>query len=437
MTETIFGDRLHQARTLRQRKLADLADLLACSVPTLSKWEHARTVDVTARQLSLLTETLRFSPSFFSARPSPPLAENDLLFKAPKGMLKREAAWLREFVRLLSELLDWLDEQRHLPPVKIRLISQDYVDIPEAAGELRATLGFQPTAPIEYLTHAVERAGVVVAVRRRGQADGGPWEPSANDPAPDTDPDTDPGINERHEGCSTWAGEFRERPLVLMRGVTEWDKTRWVLAHELAHLSLHAGRMPVSDEAEEQASRFASEFLAPIQEVVKGLPRVVTLATLLDLKFKWGISLVALIRHLHSNGVISDQRKKTLYRQLYTRKNPETGRSYGATEPGWDRHAPERPALISAWLKHITGTIVPEAVSMATGKFPPDLLAGILNEQRTISGDVRDPEVRHTTGGGVIRLSDRVPSRKSAERQLRLLLGDSAYWQAARNWTVG
>ena len=207
MTERIFGDRLHQARTLRQRKLADLAERLDCSVPALSKWERAQTVELTAGQLSLLTETLRFSPTFFSAPPSSPLADNDLLFKAPKGMLKREAAWLREFVRLLSELLDWMDEERHLPPVKIRLISRDYADIPDAA-RLRATLGLHSSAPIDYLTHVAERAGVVVAVRRRGQAEGGPWTSTVTDPNPDADPD----INKRHEGCSTWAGEFRERP---------------------------------------------------------------------------------------------------------------------------------------------------------------------------------------------------------------------------------
>jgi Zn-dependent peptidase ImmA (M78 family)/transcriptional regulator with XRE-family HTH domain len=416
MAETIFGDRLHQARTLRQRKLADLAEALDCSVPTLSKWEHARIVEITTRQLALLTETLRFSPSFFSSRPSFPLADNDLLFKAPKNMLKRESAWLREFVRFLSELLDWLDDQRHLPPVQIRLVSREYVGIPEATQELRAALGLEATMPIEYLTHAAERAGVVVAVRRRGQADGGPWSPSVDDLASDNDPD----INERHEGCSTWVGEFRERPLILIRGVTGWEKTRWVLAHELAHLSLHAGRMPVSDEAEEQASCFASELLAPINEVAKELPRVVTLASLVEVKFKWGISLAALIRHLHKNGVITDQRKSTLYRQLYIRKNPETGRSYGATEPGWDRYDPERPALISAWLKHILGTIVPEAVSLATEKFPSDLLASILNEQRSGPSGIRDGEVSRKRTAGVIHLSDRVANPKPRERQVGL-----------------
>jgi Zn-dependent peptidase ImmA (M78 family) len=424
MTERIFGDRLHQARTLRQWKLAELAEPLGCSVPTLSKWEHARVADVTPRQLAFLTETLKFSPAFFSARPSPPLADSDLLFKAPKSMLKRESAWLREFVRLLAELLDWLDAQRSLPPVKIRIVSRDYVGIPEATRDLRAALGLESAAPIEYLTHAAERAGVVVAARRRGQVDGGPW--ARPD---DMDDGADPDINERHEGCSTWVGEFRERPLVLIRGVAEWEKTRWVLAHELAHLSLHAGRMPVSDEGEEQASRFASELLAPITEVVKELPRVVTLVALLDVKFKWGISLAALIRHLHSNNVITDQRKATLYRQLYTRKNPETGRSYGATEPGWNRYSPERPALISAWLKHITGTLIPEAVSLRTEKFPADLLASILNEQRS-APDVRSEGVRHKGVASVVRLGDRAVSEpRPEERQLRLLLMSGSFKQ--------
>ena len=406
MSETIFGDRLYQARMLRQRKLTDLAELIECSVPTMSKWEHSRTVDISPSQLSLLAESLRFNPHFFSLRPSPPLADNDLLFKAPKNMLKREVGWLKEFVRLTSELLDWLDERRSLPPVKIRLASRNNVDVQEAARQLRIMLSLSEVAPIDHLTHPAERAGIVVAVRRRSFVDGGPWTASAGELHLNSG-SLEPDINERHEGCSTWVGEFRERPLIVMRGVSTWEKTRWVLAHELGHLSLHAGRMPVSDEAEEEASRFASELIAPIQEITKELPRVVTLAGLLELKFKWGISLAALIRHLHDNGTITDQRKKTLYAQLYTRRNPETGRSFGATEPGWDRRSPERPRLIAAWAHRITGTLVPEVISTASVIFPADLLASILNEQRPTNSAVREESDLHNGDGEVIHFRKR------------------------------
>ena len=415
MAETIFGDRLYQARMLRQRKLADLAALLECSVPTMSKWEHSRTVDVSSDQLSLLAADLRFSSRFFSMRPSPPLADNDLLFKAPKSMLKREVGWLKEFVRLTSELLDWLDERRHLPPVKIRLASRNSIDIQQAARELRIMLGLSEVAPIDYLTHPAERAGIVIVVRRRSFVDGGPWATSTAKQLSNPG-ESEPDINERHEGCSTWVGEFRERPLIVMRGVPTWEKTRWILAHELGHLSLHAGRMPVSDEAEEEAGRFASELIAPIREIVKELPRIVTLAALLELKFKWGISLAALIRHLHNNDAITDQRKETLYSQLYTRRNPETGRSFGATEPGWDRRTPERPRLIAAWAQHITGSLMPEAISTASEIFPSDILASILNEQRaTSSAAQREASAQHAEGE-VIHLRGRHSAKKSGPR---------------------
>ena len=71
MSETIFGDRLYQARMLRQRRLAELAELLNCSVPTMSKWEHSRTVEISSDQLSLLSENLRFSSRFFFSSPVP------------------------------------------------------------------------------------------------------------------------------------------------------------------------------------------------------------------------------------------------------------------------------------------------------------------------------------------------------------------------------
>jgi hypothetical protein len=166
----------------------------------------------------------------------------------------------------------------------------------------------------------------------------------------------------------------------------------------------------VSEESEEEASAFASEVLAPIREITRDLPRVVTLATLLELKFKWGISLAALIRHLHANGAITDQRKKMLYEQLYTRRNPETGRSFGATEPGWDKRSPERPRLIAAWLERIVGSVMPEAVASMLGIFPSDLLGSILNEQRKAPAQLKKPTARRPQADDrrVVYLRDRL-----------------------------
>jgi hypothetical protein len=120
-----------------------------------------------------------------------------------------------------------------------------------------------------------------------------------------------------------------------------------------------------------------------------------------------------LIRHLHVNDVITDQRKRTLYNQLYVRRNPETGRSFGATEPGWDKRTPERPRLIAAWLERIMGSTVPEAVASVSGVFPPDILASILDEQRKAPDGLRGPAARRSGPDSrtVVYLQDRVTER--------------------------
>lgn len=367
---TVYGDRLRQARILRLEKLGNVAAVLGCTSSALSKWERADEVSISPVQLDRLTDFLRFPSDFFTRPPAAPITDSDLLFRAPKSTLKREKDFLREFMRFTGELIEWLDERRRLPPVKVRTQRPGSISITGAARELREDLGLHPEEPIDYLTHPVERAGIVVVVRRRQLGEG--LEES----------DYSSAQRERHEGCSAWIGEFRERPLIVMRSVQTWEKTRWVLSHELGHLVLHAGRMPVSEHAEEEASRFASELLAPINAITRELPRTITLAALVGIKLKWGISLSALIRHLHANNVISDRRKQTLYAQLYARKNPETGRTYGVTEPGWDARTPERPRLIAAWLSRAVGNVIPEAVAASSKIWPPDLLSEIITEQR-------------------------------------------------------
>lgn len=77
--------------------------------------------------------------------------------------------------------------------------------------------------------------------------------------------------------------------------------------------------------------------------LAREVPAVPTLGDLVDVKAKWRISLGALIIHLRESKLIDEARADTLQRQLYTRVNPETGHTWGKTEPGWNSRTPERP----------------------------------------------------------------------------------------------
>ncbi|WP_343954718.1 ImmA/IrrE family metallo-endopeptidase, partial [Tsukamurella spumae] len=176
-------------------------------------------------------------------------------------------------------------------------------------------------------------------------------------------------------------GEFKARPLIVVRQSTSWERTRWTLAHELGHLSLHWSG-DVTEDKEEQASRFASELLAPLAQIRKEVSPTPSLMSLVPVKQKWGISIGALLRHLHTGGMLDDDRFRSLQKQLYQRVNPDTGRTWGRTEPGWDDRAVERPRLLSKWVE--LGFAVPSAQLLSTYDliFPGDILGDFLVGQR-------------------------------------------------------
>jgi Zn-dependent peptidase ImmA (M78 family) len=76
---------------------------------------------------------------------------------------------------------------------------------------------------------------------------------------------------EKHIAYSARVGEFGERPLIVLRALKSWERTRWSVAHEIGHIVLHADGVD-SDDQEEQANRFASELLAPAKALVDEVP---------------------------------------------------------------------------------------------------------------------------------------------------------------------
>lgn len=188
-----------------------------------------------------------------------------------------------------------------------------------------------------------------------------------------------------------------------MRELDSWERTRWTLAHELGHLMLHVGQRNVGQEQENEASRFASEFLAPFavtSEEIRGIP---SLVNLMPLKDKWGISLGALIRHFRDSGGMDKSRYEMLTKQLYTRINVDTGVTWGRTEPGWDSRAPERPRLMSKWVEFVYGAGSVKEMAVHKTMWPNDLLAEFLMGQRGRSGT---PPKRSPTGTRRRRVGD-------------------------------
>lgn len=130
-------------------------------------------------------------------------------------------------------------------------------------------------------------------------------------------------IDRRVDAFSTDVGN---RPLVLLSSVkNDKARSRFDAAHELGHLVMHHEQEPGSKIIEDQAHRFAAEFLAPTDELESELPRRVKWETLMQLKDKWGVSLKSLIYRAHDLGIWGDYAYRNASKHLAMQGFPEPG----------------------------------------------------------------------------------------------------------------
>lgn len=190
----------------------------------------------------------------------------------------------------------------------IRMDIEEYGTPERIAQQVRALLQL-PAGPIRDLTSALEDAGIVVAPHKFGTS--------------------------RTDAVSEWVPGHP--PIVLMNADESvgGDRYRWTLAHELGHLIMH--KLP-SETMEEEANRFAAEFLLPAAEIKHHL-RNVRLSNLALLKSIWRVSMGALLERAKQLGTIS----ATQYR--YMRIN-FSKLHYNTKEPPELDFPVEKPTLL-------------------------------------------------------------------------------------------
>ncbi len=134
------------------------------------------------------------------------------------------------------------------------------------------------------------------------------------------------------------------RPVVILNPIKrDFYRQRFDVAHELGHLVMHADADPGSKIVEDQAHRFASEFLLPATDIEPELPKGLNKGTwvrLSQLKEQWGVSMASLLYRAKVLGTLSD----SSYRNAMVTM---TQRGWRRAEPGLIASI-EQPSLLPA-----------------------------------------------------------------------------------------
>lgn len=302
-TSFFNGERLTMARQLAGLKKSHLASLIEMSPASVTAWEGGAKQPNRAT-VAKLALALRVEPQFFGGGAPPKV--NRPHFRSLRSTPQIAQDEAEAYGRFVAEIAGMLENAVEFPEVLLPDLPVDPDErsmTPEdAARKAREYFQIAP-GPVQHVIRLAERSGVVVVF-------------------------SEPGV----AAIDAYSLHTATRPIVVLNPIKDdYYRQRFDVAHELGHLVMHHDAEPGGKVAEEQANRFASEFLMPAEEIAPFLPSSTAgkaWAQLAELKEHWGVSLAALLYRARALGVMGD----VSYRNAVIRMS----------QNGWRRAEPGR-----------------------------------------------------------------------------------------------
>lgn len=343
------GSRLTLARHLAGLRKSDLAAKIDKSATAVSAWE-AGTKRPSSGAVAELAVALSVDPGFFSARPDDIGALSTVPhFRSLRStsQLARDQAFA--YGRLAVDIASSLERHVELPQIDVpRLtmsLDESDDDGPERAAQLVRQAWALAEGPLPHLVRLIERHGVLIVFSPAGTS-----------------------------AVDAYSFDTKLRPVVILNPIKrDYYRQRFDVAHELGHIVMHADAEPGSRLVEEQANRFASEFLMPAAQIRDVLPASMggnVWAHLAKLKEQWGVSLQALLFRSRRLGRLSD----VSYRNAMVR----------ISELGWRRDEPglvttmEQPSLLPRAVQLLADAGIEEGDLLAQCRVPVELFRRVI-----------------------------------------------------------
>ena len=184
------------------------------------------------------------------------------------------------------------------------------------------------------------------------------------------------------DAYSTWRGR---RPCMLLSLGRKASRVRFDVSHELGHIVLHEETSAGDAKTERQAHRFAGAFLAPRDSFIEECPRRWNFHAFHQLKFRWKMSIQALLYRAKDLGCISQSTYQRAMIQL-TRNNLRKDEG-----PEWEM---EKPILVTQALELLSDQVTLSDLADEMSLYPNELrdMLGQCVPKATLDKIDREPE---------------------------------------------
>ena len=327
------GARLTLARQLAGLRKSELANAVDKSPTIVSGWESG-TKRPTAPSVAQLALRLGVDPSFFTVAAQevvvPSSAPHFRSLRATSQLARDQA---RAFGQLAFHVAAGLERHGEFPDGDVPTFPVDAGELdgdrPEEAARLVRSEWDLGDGAVGHLVRLLENHGVLVVF---------------------SPPQT--------ASVDAYSFSSDHRPVIVLNPLKrDYYRQRFDLAHELGHLVMHLDADPGGRVVEEQAHRFASEFLMPAEQIAPLLPAVVNAgawSSLARLKEQWGVSMQALLFRSRRLGVLGD----VSYRNAMTTVSV---RGWRRSEPGQVKIL-EQPSLLPRAVELLSSEGIDEPV---------------------------------------------------------------------------
>lgn len=316
---------------------SDLAQLLGKSATALSGWEAEtkRPSPATVAQLAL---SLGVDPGFFMVGRDEPVVATTPHFRSLRSTTQIVRDQATAYGQLAVDVAAAMERHVEFPDVTIPHFPVSPNDADGAAPEdaarfVRKQWGLA-TGPVGHLVRLLENHGVVVVFSPPGAV-----------------------------SVDAYSFEGSCRPAVILNPFKQdYYRQRFDVAHELGHLVMHQDAEPGGRTVEDQANRFAAEFLMPESDIRPSLPKTMSRSvwtSVGQLKERFGVSMQAILFHARRLGELSDVSYRNAMMTV-------SARGWRRSEPGLVDSV-EQPSMLprAAEILHEAGICELELVSQS------------------------------------------------------------------------